>query len=124
MHLDFQFTLADNDLRKVSMMCEQAGVEVRYPLLDDELVEFSGSIPPSLKVKGLQLRYFFKQALRDFLPPETIAKSKHGFGLPFGLWLQEYKPLADLAHESLAAFGRRGILKPAYIDGLASAACR
>ena len=52
MHLDLEFTLADNDLRKVSRMCEVAGVEVRYPLLDDALVEFSGEIPPSLKVKS------------------------------------------------------------------------
>ena len=118
MHLDLQITLADNDLRKVSRMCEAAGVEVRYPLLDDALVEFSGSIPPSLKVKGVQLRYFFKEALRDFLPAETISKSKHGFGLPFGLWLREHRLLTDLAHDSLGAFGRRGIVRPSYIEEL------
>ncbi len=55
MHLDLKLTLADNDLRKVSRMCDVAGVEVRYPLLDDELVEFSGEIPAALKVKGLEL---------------------------------------------------------------------
>jgi asparagine synthase (glutamine-hydrolysing) len=118
MHLDLKFTLADNDLRKVSRMCELAGVEVRYPLLDEALVEFSGQIPASLKVRGLTLRYFFKQALRDFLPPETIAKTKHGFGLPFGLWLRDHKPLADLAHECLGAFQRRGIVRPSYIREL------
>ncbi len=118
MHLDLEFTLADNDLRKVTRMCELAGVEVRYPLLDDTLVEFSGELPPSLKVKGLRLRYFFKQALRDFLPPETLKKTKHGFGMPFGLWLRDHKPLAGLVHESLDAFARRGILKPLYIKQL------
>jgi asparagine synthase (glutamine-hydrolysing) len=118
MHLDLKFTLADNDLRKVSRMCELAGVEVRYPLLDDALVAFSGELPPGLKVRGLKLRYFFKQALRDFLPPETIAKKKHGFGLPFGLWLREYPPLRALATESMTAFGRRGILRQAYLDDL------
>ena len=118
MHLDLEFTLADNDLRKVSRMCEVAGIEVRYPLIDDALVEFSGEILPSLKVKGLKLRYFFKQALKDFLPPETLTKTKHGFGMPFGLWLNEHKPLADLVHESLDAFARRGIVKPGYLTEL------
>jgi asparagine synthase (glutamine-hydrolysing) len=118
MHLDLKFTLADNDLRKVSRMCELAGVEVRYPLLDEALVEFSGELPASLKVNGLKLRYFFKQALKDFLPPETLAKTKHGFGLPFGLWLRNYKPLADLAQESLRAFQGRGIVKPSYVREL------
>jgi asparagine synthase (glutamine-hydrolysing) len=118
MHLDLEFTLADNDLRKVSRMCELAGLEARYPLLDDALVAFSGELPPELKVKGLRLRYFFKQALKDFLPPETIAKTKHGFGMPFGLWLKDHKPLADLVQESLAGFARREILRKEYLTRL------
>jgi asparagine synthase (glutamine-hydrolysing) len=118
MHLDLQFTLADNDLRKVSRMCDVAGIEVRYPLLDDELVEFSGEIPAALKIKGLKLRYFFKRALKDVLAPETIAKTKHGFGMPFGLWLRDHARLAELVHGSLNAFQRRGILKASYIQDL------
>jgi asparagine synthase (glutamine-hydrolysing) len=118
MHLDLTLTLADNDLRKVSRMCDMAGIDVRYPLLDDELVEFSGEIPAALKVKGLQLRYFFKHALKDVLAPETIAKTKHGFGMPFGLWLRDHRRLAELVHGSLDAFQRRGILRPDYIQDL------
>ena len=118
MHLDLKLTLADNDLRKVSRMCDVAGIEVRYPLLDDELVEFSGEIPAALKVKRLQLRYFFKRALKDVLPPETIAKTKHGFGMPFGLWLRSHAPLADVVYGNLDAFQRRGILKVSYLQDL------
>jgi asparagine synthase (glutamine-hydrolysing) len=118
MHLDLTSALADNDLRKVCRMCDAAGVEVRYPLLDEALVEFSGELPPSLKVKGLELRYFFKRALRDFLPREIIAKTKHGFGMPFGLWLREHPPLADLARDSLDSFRHRGIIRGDYLAAL------
>jgi asparagine synthase (glutamine-hydrolysing) len=115
MHLDLKFTLADNDLRKVSGMCEAAGVEVRYPLLDERLVEFSGELPPDYKVKGQQLRWFFKQALRDLLPREIIDKSKHGFGLPFGEWSLSHPPLRELVNDSLGQFAGRGILRQSYI---------
>ena len=118
MHVDLKFTLADNDLRKVSGMCRAAGVAVRYPLLDDALVDFSGELPARLKVRGLRLRHFFKEALKDFLPPQTITKSKHGFGMPTGLWLKAHPPLRALARDSLRAFERRGILRAAYIDDL------
>jgi asparagine synthase (glutamine-hydrolysing) len=118
LHLDLKQTLADNDLRKVSGMCDAAGVEARYPFLDEAVVALSAEIPPELKVKGLKLRYFFKQALRDFLPQEILRKSKHGFGLPFGLWLREYRPLAELAGDSLAAFGERGIVRRGYVEHL------
>ena len=118
MHLDLKFTLADNDLRKVSGMCEAAGVEVRYPLLDDRIIEFSGELPGCYKVRGQKLRWFFKQALKDFLPDEIIQKSKHGFGLPFGMWSLSHPPLRDIVHNSLEQFGSRGILREKYIQEL------
>jgi asparagine synthase (glutamine-hydrolysing) len=82
--LDLKFTLADNDLPKVVKSCELSGVEVAFPFLDDEIVTYSAQLEPKLKLKGTKLRYFFKEALRDFLPNEIITKQKHGFGLPFG----------------------------------------
>lgn len=118
MFADLKFVLADNDLRKVVRMCEAAGLEVRFPLLDDELVRFSGELPASLKVKGMRLRHFFKEALRDFLPPETIAKKKHGFGVPFGLWLKQDARLAELVRDNLSRLQRRGIVRPSYISAL------
>ncbi|WP_413438363.1 asparagine synthetase B family protein [Sulfuriferula sp. GW1] len=118
MHLDLKFTLADNDLRKVGRMTEAAGVEIRYPLLDDALLDFSGEVPVHLKVKGTRLRHFFKEAVRDLLPNEIINKSKHGFGLPFGVWASTHAPLRDLVQDSLTAFEHRHILQPAYLTEL------
>lgn len=115
MHLDHKITLADNDLRKVTRMCEAAGVEVRFPFLDDDLIEFSGRLTPRQKVDKGRLRVLFKDALRGFLPDATIAKSKHGFGLPFGIWLNEHVPLKALADDALDGLGRRGIVKPDYL---------
>jgi len=116
MHLDLKRTLADNDLRKVNRMCELAGMQVNYPLLDERLAEFSARLAPDMKVRGSQLRYFFKEALRDFLPAEIISKKKHGFGLPFGLWLASHPPLRQMAVDSLHRLRQRGYIKPAYID--------
>lgn len=116
LYLDWQFTLADNDLRKVSQMCDLAGVNVTYPLLSDELINFSCRIPDDMKLKGQQLRYFYKYAMRDFLPPQTLSKSKHGFGLPFGVWLREYQPLKELAHDSLEKLKSRHYFEKGFID--------
>jgi len=116
MHLDLKITLADNDLRKVNQGCGLAGVDVRYPLLDDEMLELAAAVPPDLHVKTTELRWFFKRALADFLPAEIINKKKHGFGLPVGLWMAEFRPLEELTRESLAALRGRGILNPAYLD--------
>ena len=119
--LDWKFTLADNDLRKVNLACNLAGIEVRYPLLDDELVEFSSTIPSNLLIHDRRLRDFYKKALREFLPPHTIGKKKHGFGLPFGVWMAQDPRLREMAQHHLIAMKRRLILKPDYIDGLLDA---
>jgi asparagine synthase (glutamine-hydrolysing) len=118
LYLDWKLTLADNDLPKVNRMSQLAGIKIYYPLLDDDLVEFSNRIPPSLKLKGWKLRYFFKQALRDFLPLETIIKSKHGFGLPFGQWLKTSQPLQSLIYSNLNSLSKRGIVKEPFIKKL------
>jgi asparagine synthase (glutamine-hydrolysing) len=118
--LDLRITLADNDLPKVTRACELAGVDVRFPLLDDAVVSFSAALPPRLKLRGTRLRYFFKESLRGFLPEEIIAKTKHGFGLPFGPWLQTHRPLRQLALDSLADLKKRSIVRSEFIDELTS----
>jgi len=116
--LDFQFTLADNDLPKVTRMCDTAGVDVEFPLLDDELVSFSARLPHNLKLSGTRLRPFFKQALSDFLPQKTIRKSKQGFGLPFGVWLTSNRQLRELAFDTLNRLRDRHIIRDEFLRSL------
>jgi len=115
---DWKYTLADNDLPKVRDTCTLADVRVGFPLLADEVVDFSVGLPASFKVKGLRLRHFFKEALRGFLPAAIIAKRKHGFGLPFGVWLIRHEGLRALARASLAALATRGIVRPSFTEAL------
>ena len=118
LYQDWQQTLADNDLRKVVGMCDLAGIEVAFPLLDDEVVALSTRVPSSLKIRGNRLRYFFREALREFLPDEVLAKSKHGFGLPFGVWMRDHPPLQALAYDSLSDLSRRGYFRTAFLEDL------
>jgi asparagine synthase (glutamine-hydrolysing) len=118
MALDLKVTLADNDLPKVVKACELAGMQVAFPFLNDAMVAFSAGLTPKQKLNGGQLRYFFKEALRGFLPEAILRKEKHGFGLPFGVWMQQHAGLRELAADSLASLKTRGIVRPAFIDQL------
>lgn len=118
--LDYQITLADNDLQKVGRMCAMAGVEVAYPLLDDDIVAFATRLPPGMKLKGSKLRWFFKAALADLLPPKVLTKKKQGFGLPFGPWMHRHAGLAELVGDSLSDLRKRNLVRNEVIDRLAN----
>jgi asparagine synthase (glutamine-hydrolysing) len=116
LYLDWKFTLADNDLIKVKKMCELAGVAVHFPLLDKAVVDFSCQIPASIKLPGFKLRDFYKRACSGFLSESTLKKSKHGFGLPFGLWMKENERLITLTKDCLESFRARNIVSDTLID--------
>jgi len=118
LHYDWRFTLADNDLRKVEAMCDLAGVAVSYPMLHPDVVEMSTRVPPGMKMPGTELRDFYKRAMRGFLPEEIIHKKKHGFGLPFGLWLQQSNDLREIVLGNLADLRRRHIVRDRFLDRL------
>ncbi|MEM9386305.1 MAG: asparagine synthase-related protein [Pseudomonadota bacterium] len=121
LYLDWQFTLADNDLRKVGGMCAAAGVQVRYPMLDDDVLELSLQVPPDQLIHRHRLRHFYKEAMNGFLPRDIINKPKHGFGLPFGIWLKESARLRDVVYPALEQARGRGIIRPSFIDEMVRA---
>jgi asparagine synthase (glutamine-hydrolysing) len=120
LYLDLKITIGDNDLRKVTAMSQLAGVRTRYPMLEPGLAEFTGTIPADMKVRGSQLRYLFKKAMAGILPQAIITKTKHGFGLPYCVWLREHRPLRDFTFDILgsARCRQRGYFQPGLLEWL------
>lgn len=115
---DWRYTLTESDLPKVVGATKLAGVTVRFPFLDDDLVDFSMRLPTEYKLKGKQLRWFFKEALRGFLPDEILTKKKQGFGLPFGVWTMKHAGLQALARDAVQSVAARGIVQQPFAQAL------
>ena len=94
------------------------GVEVRVPLLDQDLVAFAARIPPQMKQKGRVGKAIFKQAMLPLLPPEVIYRKKSGFGAPLSQWLRN--DLRDLVEDTLSEhrLRDRGIFDPEAVRNL------
>lgn len=52
------------------------------------------------------------------IPPQIIDKSKHGFGLPYGLWMQEDKNLEAFTYDHLQLLKKRNWIQSEFIDKL------
>jgi len=116
--LDWTTTLTDNDLPKVTVGCGLAGVAVHFPLLDPRVVEVSTRIPSADKLTLRELRKFYKEAFTGFLPEAVLTKTKHGFGVPVGIWVNRDAALRERVCSRLDALGHRGIIRREIITQL------
>ena len=53
-------------------MSMAAGVEVRVPFLDLDLVEFASRIPSQYKQRGREGKWVLKKAMEPYLPHDVI----------------------------------------------------
>jgi len=118
--LEQRFFLADHNLIYTDKMSMAAGVEVRVPFLDNDLVEFSAQIPAKYKQHGKEGKWVLKKAMEPYLPHDVIYRSKTGFGAPLRSWMRfELRELLGdlLSEESLT---RRGLFDPTAVQQLIS----
>ena len=95
-----------------------AGVEVRVPFLDLDLVEFASRIPSQYKQRGSQGKWVLKKAMEEYLPTDVIYRPKSGFGAPLRRWLQvELRDWLD-SILSLESLNNRGLFDPLAVRRL------
>jgi asparagine synthase (glutamine-hydrolysing) len=107
------FTYLHELLMKQDQMSMAASIESRVPFLDHPLVEFTATLPERLKLRGTTTKYILREAMRDYLPPEILSRSKMGFPVPVGRWFRE--GYAGLLHEFVLGerASGRGLFDPA-----------
>jgi asparagine synthase (glutamine-hydrolysing) len=87
-YVDIKSYLPEDILVKVDRMSMAHSLEVRAPILDHKLIEYVGSLPSNLKLKGKESKYIFKKMLEDRLPPNILYRKKQGFSIPLASWLR------------------------------------
>jgi asparagine synthase (glutamine-hydrolysing) len=86
--LEQRFFLTDHNLTYTDKMSMAAGVEVRVPFLDLDLVDFAARIPSQYKQHGREGKWVLKKAMEPYLPHDVIYRPKSGFGAPLRRWFR------------------------------------
>lgn len=84
-----RLTLSNDFLFKVDAASMRESLEVRVPMLDEELFSFGLSLPHHLKVAGRECKRTLRMLAERKLPLAIAKKPKWGFGVPLNEWFDE-----------------------------------
>ena len=107
--LDITNYLLNDILVKVDRASMMNSLEVRVPLLDHEMVEFSAEVPFDLKYKRGEQKYILRRYIERLFPNPDISnminRQKHGFRFP----------LEGVIRGPLSAYIRESVLKDDFL---------
>ncbi len=111
---DFEQTLPEALMAKADRGGMRHALEVRAPFLDQSVIDFAATLPPSARVRGLTTKAFLKQYALTYLPRSVVHRRKRGLSVPLASWLRG--PLLDWTESSLSS----PLLARAGVDGAAA----
>ncbi|MGI9086509.1 MAG: asparagine synthase (glutamine-hydrolyzing) [Chthoniobacterales bacterium] len=78
--------LPNSLLTKLDIASMARSLEVRSPMLDQELVELCARLPNEWKGNAKQGKLILRDLVADDLPPEVLHARKRGFSVPLAHW--------------------------------------
>jgi asparagine synthase (glutamine-hydrolysing) len=82
-----RIALPNDFLFKVDIASMKESLEVRVPMLDEDLFAFGLSLPHRLKVNGRTCKRVLRAVAKKRLPSTVATKPKLGFGIPVDTWV-------------------------------------
>jgi asparagine synthase (glutamine-hydrolysing) len=120
LYVDSKTFLPELNLTYSDKLSSAASVEVRVPLLDNEIVDFMAHVPADMKLNGFRSKYLMRRSVENILPERVLHRRKAGFGAPIRTWLRrDLREMVDdlLSEDVLRA---RGQFDPAAVRKLIS----
>ena len=108
--LEARTYMANTLLRDSDQMSMAHSLELRVPLVDDRLAAGLLATPGARKGFGRTPKLWLREAFEEALPREVFSRRKHGFVLPFAVWLKG--PLRAEVERTLSGDGG-GLWEPA-----------
>lgn len=118
-YIDYKIRLVDHLVSDHGdRMAMANSVEVRYPFLDKNLIEYSTALPTSLKLNDFTEKYILKQMASRFVPREVFEREKFHFIAPGSPYLlqKNIEYINDLLSYDLIK--KQGFFNPDKIEQL------
>ncbi len=118
-YIDYKLRLVDHLVSDHGDKMGMANsVEVRYPFLDKDMIEYSTQMPPDLKLNDFTEKYILRKIGEKYLPKQIMEREKFHFiapGSPF-LLQQKVDYIQDILSYDLIK--KQGYFDPDMIESL------
>lgn len=118
MLLDMLTYLPDEILAKTDRASMKYSLEVRSPLLDYRIVEWSFKVSHKLKYHNFDKKYLLKELTYDYVPKALLDRPKNGFGVPLKKWLRTVLKPVIAEYADPVKLKKQGIFNPESVREL------
>ena len=101
LYINMRTYLYQDLLVKMDRTTMAHGLEARSPFLDQDLMEYTATLPDHMKLRRGVTKYLLRQAFSELIPAKVLTRGKRGFGVPLGAWFRG--ELRDYLHDLLLA---------------------
>ncbi len=87
-YVDLRYYLPDLGLLYADKSGMAASVEIRVPLLDDDVVDLVARLPARFRIRGLDTKVLLRRAMKGRIPDSILNRPKAPFSAPLRAWLR------------------------------------
>jgi asparagine synthase (glutamine-hydrolysing) len=124
LHAYLRSWLCAGSLTRADRTSAAAGLDIRFPLLDGDVVARAQALPGPFKLRrvggSLHTRWLLRTMLTGVLPPPLVNRPKRGMPTPLDQWLAGPGRLFLEDRVSRLRDNRRGLWRTDYVESLRS----
>jgi asparagine synthase (glutamine-hydrolysing) len=116
MRVDQETYLPDAMLTKVDRASMAVSLEVRVPLLDHRVVEYTATMSDIFKFRNGTGKYLLKKLLARYVPNHLFDRPKMGFGVPIDRWFRSELKKLLLDYLSPSRLKKEGLFDETMVE--------
>lgn len=115
-YYDLKYYIGSHHVYRDDLSSMRYSLEVRYPYLDHELIDWVATLPLSIRYDGATTKPLMRRVAERYITAENMSMPKKGFNLPLDHWMKTSTAIQDYARQHLDALERRDIFDKKTIE--------
>jgi asparagine synthase (glutamine-hydrolysing) len=115
-YYDLKYYIGSHHVYRDDMGGMKYNLEVRYPFLDHELIEWVAALPLPIRYDSMTRKPLLKEVAKRYITDTSLNMPKRGFNLPLDEWMKHDSTIQGYARTKLDALKKRNIFNNATIE--------